>query len=109
MLIALVVLVVVLFIVLPLAGMALWALFWTALVGLVIGALGRLVVPGSQPIGAVATVLLGLAGAVVGGLIGHLAHIGHVLTFLVEVGTAALLVAGYSARGRRSQLGPGTR
>ncbi|MEO7981439.1 MAG: GlsB/YeaQ/YmgE family stress response membrane protein [Sporichthyaceae bacterium] len=36
------------------------------LVGLVIGALGRLVVPGRQPIGCLLTILLGIAGSVAG-------------------------------------------
>ena len=35
-------------------------------VGLVIGALGRLVVPGRQPIGCLMTVLLGVLGSVAG-------------------------------------------
>ena len=37
--------------------------------GLVIGALGRLVVPGRQPIGCLWTVLVGLGGSVLGGIV----------------------------------------
>jgi uncharacterized membrane protein YeaQ/YmgE (transglycosylase-associated protein family) len=43
-----------------------------ALSGLVIGALGRLVVPGHQQMGCVATMGAGVAGSIVGGLIGRL-------------------------------------
>ena len=37
--------------------------------GLVIGALGRLVVPGRQPIGCLWTVLVGIGGSVLGGIV----------------------------------------
>ena len=39
------------------------------LIGIVIGVIARLVVPGRQRIGAIVTVLLGIAGALVGGVI----------------------------------------
>lgn len=85
---------VVLFVVLPLVGLALWALVSTVIVGLVIGALGRLVVPGAQPIGFVATVGAGLCGSIVGGFLGsHVIHAGHLATVLLEIGVAAAVVA----------------
>lgn len=40
--------------------------------GLVLGALGRLVVAGRQPMGCVATILCGLGGALIGGVLGRL-------------------------------------
>ena len=39
--------------------------------GLIIGALGRLVVPGPNPMGILGTVGVGLAGSAVGGVIGR--------------------------------------
>ena len=39
------------------------------LIGVVIGIIARLVMPGRQRIGAVMTVLLGIAGALVGGIV----------------------------------------
>jgi uncharacterized membrane protein YeaQ/YmgE (transglycosylase-associated protein family) len=39
--------------------------------GLIIGALGRLIVPGRQPLGCLGTVLAGIAGSFVAGLIGR--------------------------------------
>lgn len=39
------------------------------LVGIVIGIIARLVMPGRQHIGALMTVLLGIAGALIGGII----------------------------------------
>jgi uncharacterized membrane protein YeaQ/YmgE (transglycosylase-associated protein family) len=45
------------------------ALIAWLIVGLVAGALARLLVPGRDPMGLVGTLLLGLAGSIVGGLI----------------------------------------
>ena len=91
---------VVLFVVLPLIGLALWALVTTVIVGLVIGALGRLVVPGSQPIGFLATVGSGLCGSILGGFIGqHLLSSGWLVTILLEVAIAAGVV--FLLAGRR--------
>jgi uncharacterized membrane protein YeaQ/YmgE (transglycosylase-associated protein family) len=72
------------------------------LTGLIVGALGRLVVPGRNPIGLLMTILLGIVGAVVGGLIAHAIGLGAVLTFIVAVAIAALLVymVSGSSRGR---------
>jgi len=43
-----------------------WILF-----GLVIGALAKLVMPGKDPGGIIVTILLGIAGALVGGFLGQ--------------------------------------
>ena len=92
-----------LFVVLPLVGMALWAILSTILVGLILGGLGRLVIPGRQPIGFFPTVLSGLCGSIVGGFVGqHVLGVSWLPTVLLEIGIAALLVAliGRSARHR---------
>src|SRR5579875_980786 len=91
---ALIAVVIILFVVLPLgAGLALSAIINAIVVGLVIGALGRLA------IGLVATFCLGLIGAIVGRFIGHEIHINAILTTLVEIGVAAVLVACYAGWG----------
>ena len=82
-------------------GLALELLWW-ALIGLVIGGLGRLIVPGSQPIGLLATALGGIAAALLGGVIAHVAHLGTVLQFLIAIAVAAVLVAVFGA-GQRFQ------
>ena len=65
-------------------------------VGLAVGALGRLVVPGSNPMGCVTTALVGVAGSVLGGVVGRLVfgphHYGPVVTLLLAVAGAALVV-----------------
>jgi uncharacterized membrane protein YeaQ/YmgE (transglycosylase-associated protein family) len=46
-------------------------ILWTLIVGLVVGALAKLVMPGRDPGGIIITILLGVAGAFLGGWIGH--------------------------------------
>jgi uncharacterized membrane protein YeaQ/YmgE (transglycosylase-associated protein family) len=41
------------------------------IVGLIAGALARLLVPGRDPIGIVGTIVLGLVGSLVGGFLGY--------------------------------------
>jgi uncharacterized membrane protein YeaQ/YmgE (transglycosylase-associated protein family) len=65
--------------------------------GLVIGALARLIKPGRQRLGLIATLLLGLAGSVIGGVIANLLGTGdifelNVLGFIVAVIAAVLLI-----------------
>src|SRR5215510_15432765 len=43
----------------------------TLVVGLIVGAIARFVMPGAQPMGWIATILLGIGGAFVGGLGGQ--------------------------------------
>lgn len=42
------------------------------LTGLIVGALGRLAIPGPNPMGIGATILVGLGGSLLGGLVGGL-------------------------------------
>lgn len=76
--------------------------------GLVIGGLARLLVPGRQRIGLGLTLLIGIAGALLGGIItAAILGPGHVvITFIVALIVAALLIAatthrGYARRYRR--------
>ncbi|WP_087873672.1 GlsB/YeaQ/YmgE family stress response membrane protein [Arthrobacter globiformis] len=65
--------------------------------GLVIGVLARFIKPGRQNLSLVATLLLGLAGSVIGGVIASLLGTGdifelNVLGFIVAVIAAVLLI-----------------
>jgi len=65
--------------------------------GLIIGALARLVKPGHQSLGIVTTLLLGLAGSVIGGVVANLLGTGdifelNVVGFVVAVIAAVLLI-----------------
>jgi uncharacterized membrane protein YeaQ/YmgE (transglycosylase-associated protein family) len=42
---------------------------WWLIIGLVAGALARLIMPGRDAMGTVATILLGIAGSILGGLL----------------------------------------
>jgi uncharacterized membrane protein YeaQ/YmgE (transglycosylase-associated protein family) len=46
-----------------------FAFIWWLVIGLIAGALARLFVPGRQPMGLFMTMLLGLAGSMVGGFL----------------------------------------
>jgi uncharacterized membrane protein YeaQ/YmgE (transglycosylase-associated protein family) len=81
-------------------GLALKLLWW-ALIGLFLGALARLVVPGRQPIGLAATSVSGIAGALLGGVVSRAAHLGGVLQFIIAIAAAVVLVLLFS-RGRAS-------
>lgn len=86
----------------PILGMALWAIFATIVVGLILGALGRLIVPGAQRIGLLLTVLAGLCGSILGGFVGsRVLYVGHIGTLLLEVGASALAVYLLSHRHER--------
>lgn len=44
---------------------------WFIIIGLIAGALARLLVPGRDPIGILGTILLGIVGSFVGGFLGY--------------------------------------
>ena len=58
-------------------------LLWLALTGLIIGALGRLVLPGRQEIGLLQTALIGIAASLLGGVLGEIFDAGWLIRFLV--------------------------
>jgi uncharacterized membrane protein YeaQ/YmgE (transglycosylase-associated protein family) len=49
------------------------SLLWAALVGLVVGALAKLFMPGRDPGGIIVTMLLGVAGGLLAGAVGRAA------------------------------------
>ncbi len=61
------------------------------LFGLVVGALGRLAIPGPNPMGIGATILVGIGGSLLGGLVGRLLF-GTGGGFILAVLGAALIV-----------------
>lgn len=66
--------------------------------GLVVGALARLIVPGRQNLSLFMTLLLGLAGSVIGGLVANLLGTGRIfelnkLGAIVAIIAAAALIA----------------
>ncbi len=47
------------------------AILWTLVIGLVVGAIAKLLMPGRDPGGCIITILLGIAGAFVAGYLGR--------------------------------------
>jgi uncharacterized membrane protein YeaQ/YmgE (transglycosylase-associated protein family) len=75
--------------------MTISAIITWLIIGLVIGGLGHLLVPGRQRVGILLTLLFGVVGALIGGFVtaailgaGHL-----IITFIVSVVVAAVLIA----------------
>jgi uncharacterized membrane protein YeaQ/YmgE (transglycosylase-associated protein family) len=75
------------------------------LFGLIVGALARLIVPGREPGGWVVSMVIGVVGSFLGGLIGRALSIyreGEPAGFFMSLLGAIVLVAGYHAISRRS-------
>ncbi len=74
-------------------------LSWIVL-GLIVGALAKFIMPGDDPGGFIVTILIGIAGAFVGGYIGTALGFGSVTGFnlgslVIATGGALLLLFGY--------------
>jgi uncharacterized membrane protein YeaQ/YmgE (transglycosylase-associated protein family) len=87
------------------------------IIGIVIGVIARLVLPGRQNIGMAMTILLGIAGAVIGGIVASAIGTGdifelNIIGTLVGIAAAAGLIGAAESMGigggrRRDALGPG--
>ena len=81
-------------------------IIWTLIVGLIVGAIAKLLMPGRDPGGIFITMLLGIAGAFIAGFIGRavgLYHAGDVGPGLIAsiLGSVLLLAVYRAVRGRR--------
>ncbi|WP_343572183.1 GlsB/YeaQ/YmgE family stress response membrane protein [Mycobacterium sp.] len=80
-------------------------IIWMLILGLIVGLVARLIVPGRQPLGLIATALLGIVGGYVGGTLGSVVFPPHQFTvtppinhsFLGALVGAVLLVFIYKA------------
>jgi uncharacterized membrane protein YeaQ/YmgE (transglycosylase-associated protein family) len=66
--------------------------------GLVVGALAKLIMPGSDPGGIIITILLGIAGSLVGGFVGRVLGLygpGQPAGFVMSILGAIILLAIY--------------
>ncbi|HYH78147.1 MAG TPA: GlsB/YeaQ/YmgE family stress response membrane protein [Longimicrobium sp.] len=78
-------------------------IIWMIIIGLIAGALAKLIMPGRDPGGIIVTILLGVAGALVGGFLfggsdGRVGLIGSVVGALILLGLYRLIA------GRRSHV-----
>ena len=72
--------------------------------GLIVGALAKLVMPGNDPGGIIVTILLGIAGAMVGGLLGRALGFygeGEAAGYIMSIVGAIVLLALYRLMTRR--------
>jgi uncharacterized membrane protein YeaQ/YmgE (transglycosylase-associated protein family) len=77
-------------------------ILWFIVVGAVIGVLARLIVPGRNPIGLALTILVGVAGAILGGVVAGSLGAGSLVAFLFALLIAAggvMLLTGVNTRG----------
>ena len=74
------------------------------LVGLSVGALARFLLPGPDPMSLPATAGFGIAGSLVGGVLGRFGA-GVVPGYVLSVGGAMLLIWFFTRRGRASSRG----
>lgn len=49
-------------------------ILWTLIIGLIVGAIAKLLMPGKDPGGFIITILLGIAGAFLAGFLGRALH-----------------------------------
>jgi uncharacterized membrane protein YeaQ/YmgE (transglycosylase-associated protein family) len=75
-------------------------------IGLIVGALAKLVMPGRDPGGMIVTILLGIGGALLGGAIGRALGMyepGQPAGWIISILGAIVILAGYRAvAGRHS-------
>jgi uncharacterized membrane protein YeaQ/YmgE (transglycosylase-associated protein family) len=73
-------------------------IIWTLLIGLVVGALAKFVMPGKDPGGAIITIALGIGGALLANFIGRSAGWygpNEPAGFIASILGAVVLLAGY--------------
>ena len=89
--------VVILFIVAWLVVGLVLKLLWWAIIGVILGAVARLLLPGKQSLGLLATAGSGIAAAFVGGLLAHALGVGGFLQLVIATIVAVLIVGAVSA------------
>ena len=86
----------------------LWFVIVLAFIGLIVGAVARLFVPGPTPMGLLGTIGAGIAGAFIGGFVGRLLfgpNLPSWLSFVLSVVAAVGVVWLVSGRRRTSRYG----
>jgi uncharacterized membrane protein YeaQ/YmgE (transglycosylase-associated protein family) len=80
-------------------------IIWSLIIGLVVGAIAKLLMPGKDPGGMVITMLLGIAGSVLAGFLGRALGLYHAADagpgVIASIIGAVILLALYRAISRR--------
>lgn len=85
-----------------------FSLLWTALIGLICGALAKLILPGKDPGGILITMVLGIAGSFLGTFLGRMLGLysqGQSAGFIMSLLGAVILLAIYHFIKRRQVAG----
>ena len=78
---------------------------WMAIIGLIVGALAKLIMPGKDPGGIIVTILIGIAGSFIGTFIGRALGMyqpGQAAGFIMSLVGAIILLALYRLIFKRS-------
>ncbi len=82
------------------------SIIWTLIIGLIVGAVAKLLMPGKDPGGFIITILLGIAGAFLAGFLGRAMHWyseGQPAGFIAStIGAIVLLIIYRLLRGRNA-------
>jgi uncharacterized membrane protein YeaQ/YmgE (transglycosylase-associated protein family) len=73
-------------------------ILWTIIIGFVVGLIARAVIPGRDPAGFIITTILGIAGALIGSVMGRVLGFygeGEAAGLIMSVIGAVLLLVGY--------------
>jgi uncharacterized membrane protein YeaQ/YmgE (transglycosylase-associated protein family) len=73
-------------------------ILWMLIIGLVVGALAKLVMPGKDPGGVIITILIGIAGSLIAGFLGRSLNWygpNESAGFIASIVGALVLLAGY--------------
>jgi uncharacterized membrane protein YeaQ/YmgE (transglycosylase-associated protein family) len=71
-----------------------------AISGLIVGGIARFLLPGPDPMSWPRTILYGIGGSFLGGMIGRLLHVPQALGFVLEVACAAGLIWFFTRRNK---------
>ncbi len=80
-------------------------LIWWAIVGLVVGILARLVLTNARGVGPLETILCGIGGALLGGVLAGLFDVGWFIELLLAIIVAAVLIYAFGNTKGRSGSG----
>ena len=84
-------------------------ILWMLIIGVVIGALAKLIMPGKDPGGILITMLIGVAGALIAGFLGRSLgwyHEGESAGFIASIIGALILLGGYRMIAGRRAIAP---
>ncbi len=84
-------------------------ILWMLIIGLVTGALAKLIMPGKDPGGVLITMVIGVAGSLIAGFLGRSFgwyQEGQSAGFIASIVGAIILLAGYRVIARRRVAAP---